>query len=56
MEDLLCKKCNKSYDNVDRIPKIIPISNKTICSSCIIQTFDFSTNSGVCPFSGQKFE
>lgn len=56
MQDLLCKLCNQSYQTIDRLPKIIPVSNQTVCLTCITQSFDFTTSTGVCPFTQQTFQ
>ena len=55
MQDLLCPICQKSYDLVNKIPKILPNSQKTICEECVEEIISKDSGVGTCPFTSQPF-
>ena len=53
-ESLICSCCRSDYDQITRIPKIIPICGHTICAICLTQLSGWPT-SIQCPLDRKKF-
>lgn len=51
-----CYLCKKSYNEFDRLPKILPLCGHTYCLSCILQNYSEEEDGFCCVIDGLIIE